>query len=359
MRQDHRFALVSSLVWLAVCLGGCGSGDDGKTGGAAASGNEPGDGGGTGGEGGLGDPGVGGQAGVENGKGFDESNPGIRLEFSVGSATAIGQDACFLVGTVWPSVREDFDAPSKSGEVPLETCQVEGPNVPSCSGQQDCAAEQQCIPRTNQDGAAIADTEHCETPRARLKVGPISVTGFVSGPKTLVYNAGKNGAYTTMGGDGSIQCPELGFGVNYTLEGQGAEEVGLGPFSGVVRMGPRMELTRPAMINLPMGVPGIEASVSKDLVLEWTGSDAGVEVSISLSGNPLAGGGSTIVCRTLDKGTFTIPAAMVQAANLGAMAMANMLEIRRVVRGSASGSGMTSHNVETMQLVAIQVAKRP
>ena len=65
-----------------------------------------------------------------------------------------------------------------------------------------------------------------------------------------------------------------------------------------------------------------------------------------------------IVCRTHDSGTFTIPAAMVQTAQLGDMAFLNTLTLERRETGTVSGSGVTANNVESVQSLIINVSKQ-
>ncbi len=58
-------------------------------------------------------------------------------------------------------------------------------------------------------------------------------------------------------------------------------------------------------------------------------------------------------------GSFTIPAAMVQAAQLGDMAFLNMLTLERTGEGTVSGDGLTSSRIGTVLTAVINVAKLP
>ncbi len=344
--------LRGSVAWVAVVAltltAGCGSSDGGTSPGGTA-----GAGGGTGGSGGA----AGGSGGAST---FDPQNPGLRMSFSIGVALLMGESKAFAGGAFTITGREDVAPAAQTPQVPMETCQVTTTEyTPSCTGQQDCAAEQQCVPETDANGSAIPNSNHCATPRTPLNVGPFTVTGFASGPKTLTYNSGQKGAYTTPGGDGSIDASELAFGTTYSFQGNGDSSQKLGAFTGQVRLGPQMQLTQPAMVTLPSGMSGIQASVSQDLVLAWSGSDPGAEVVITLTGASMSGAGATVTCRTADKGTFTIPAAMVQAAQLGDTAFFNMLNIQRTVAGTVSGDGLTSSEISTLQTALLNVAKQP
>ena len=73
----------------------------------------------------------------------------------------------------------------------------------------------------------------------------------------------------------------------------------------------------------------------------------------------MSGESHTITCRTLDSGSFTIPAAMVQAAHLDNMAMLNSITFERKNIGTVSGEGITSHGIETVQSAVVNVGKAP
>jgi len=355
-------------VWM-LGMPSCGSGEeqDAASGGAGAAGSggqEQGGtgagttgGGGSGGSGGAEQGGTGGSGGEGN---FDPNNPGIRMTFTVGVALLMGQPATFAAGAFLPTAREDLEAGPNQPSVPLGSCEETTTTyTPTCTGPQDCAPEQQCLPETDMNGKPIANSESCVTPRSPIDVGPFTMTGFASGPKTLSYNAQQKGAYTTPGGDGTIPYGDLGFDRIYEFEGAGDASKGLGSFHGKVRLGPEFRLTSPSMVSLPIGVDGIQVSVSQDLALTWSGADQDKELTITLTGATMNGQSHTITCRTMDTGAFTIPAAKVQAAQLGDMAFLNMLTFERNERGEATGEGMTSHDISTMQTAVINVAKLP
>jgi len=355
-------------AWAAMLalVSGCGSSDGGSSagGGASATGGGGGDtggsGGSTGGSGGATGGDGGATSGGSGGSSFDPERPGISMSFTVGAALLMGQPTTFAAGAFMATAREDLEPPPSKPLVPLETCEVsETTYTPSCKGPQDCAPEQQCVPETDMNGAAIPNSEHCATPRSPIDVGPFTVSGFASGPKTMAYNAQQNGAYTTPGGDGTVPHADVAFDTTYTFEGEGDSAQGLGPFSGSVRLAPELVLTSPPQVQTQMGVPAIEASVTQDLTLVWSGSDPGAEVTITLAGGSFNGESHSVVCRTADAGGFTIPAAMVQAAQLGDMAFLNMLTIERPTSGSVTGDGITHHDIGTIQTAVINVAKKP
>jgi hypothetical protein len=281
------------------------------------------------------------------------------MSLYIGVTLMMGQPVTLAAGSFMITGREDLEAAPVSPSIPLETCQpTEVVYTPACAGPQDCAPEQQCLPRTDNNNAPIPNSERCVTPRSPLDVGPFTITGFASGPKTLTYNAGQSGGYTTPGGDGTIPYEDLAFGVTYTFEGAGDAAQRLGSFTGELRFSPELALTQPPLTQLPIGFAGVQVSVSQDLVLAWSGSNPGAEMTISLTGATM-NESHTISCRTVDSGSFTIPAAMVQAAQLGDMAFLNLLTIERNDAGFATGEGLTSHDITGIQTAIINVAKLP
>lgn len=375
----HRTIAWVSLVSLTLAAG-CGSDSDadsgssggssgsagaaGSGGGSAGSAGESGSGGtaGSGGSGGGsgGQAGTGGTAGSGGSSNFDPDNPGVRMVFDVGVALMMGQPATFAAGAFMHTGREDVDPPPEPAKVPLETCEeTEVVYTATCSGPGDCPPDQQCVPETDMDGNPIPNSEHCATPRTPMDVGPFTMEGFASGPKTMAYNPGQNGAYTTPGGDGTIPYADLAFDATYTFSGDGDASQGLGAFSGELYLSPEIKLTSPEMVTLPIGFDGIQVSETEDLTLEWDGSDPGAELTITLTGSSMSGESHTITCRTADSGSFTIPAAMVQAAMLGDMAFLNMLTFERTDEGTVSGDGITSHRIGAVQTAVINVAKVP
>ena len=285
---------------------------------------------------------------------------GYHFFFDLGSVLLMGQTVDMAAGGFWPTAREDFDPP-REPDVPLGTCVTDPASPgPTCATNADCAPEQQCVPDKDSNGQAIAGTEHCETPRTLMNVGPFTVDGFVSGPTDFAYNSGQSGAYTTANpGDGSVPASEFQYDTDYTISGSGDPTQGIGAFGGTVHFPPELALTSPAVGTVgSMGLPGFHVSVSQDLVLEWSGADPDLVIKVTLTGGT-QNTGKSVVCRLMDTGTVTIPAAQVAEANLGPMALTNMLELRREVPGTASGEGLTFTRVTATQAITYNLAKDP
>jgi len=292
---------------------------------------------------------------------FNPDDPGIHLFLSLGSILMMSQPIEMAIGGFLPTAREDFDEAPEAEQIPLDTCRVweESTPTPTCEDDADCAPEQQCLPEYDDGGAPIAGTESCVTPRELLDLGPFTVEGFATGPIELTYNAGQSGAYTAPGTDGTLPAGTMAFDTTYTFSGAGNADYDLGPFEGELYVAPAMELTSPPMVELPMGgMFGIEASPTEELALEWTGENADGELLINLTGASISGDtGGTIECRVSDDGEFTIPAEMVEAAQLGDMAFLNMLTIDRRATGTASGEGLTFRAIDAIQTSIINVIK--
>ncbi len=297
-------------------------------------------------------------AAQQDGSIFDPDHPGIRVVFNIGASLMLAQSVNFAAGAFVYTGREDLSPVPGPEPVPFETCEVQGPLYHStCSGPDDCAPEQDCVPERDARGNPIEDSLHCETPRTPMDVGPFVVEGFASGPITMVYNASQHGGYTPEGTDGTLPDEEMVFDTVYTFHGDGDPNVGLGAFSGEVPMQPQLLLTQPPLTDVGMGMRGIEVDETQDLVLNWDGQDPGAEVTISLSGATMGDENHVIVCRTHDSGTFTIPADMVAAAQLGESAFLNTLTIERKKQGHVTGEGITSSDIGSVQSLIVNVAK--
>jgi hypothetical protein len=291
---------------------------------------------------------------------FDPDDPGIHLFLSLGSILMMSQPVEMAIGGFLPTAREDFDEVPAGEEIPLDTCRVyeEVAATPTCEDASDCAPEQECVPDYDDGGAPIPGTEHCATPREPLDLGPFTVEGFATGSIEMSYNAGQSGAYTAPGTDGTLPAGTLVFDTTYTFHGDGSAEHDLGPFTGEIYVAPALELVSPPMVELPMGgMFGIEANPAEELALEWTGENADGELFISLAGGSASGDGGSIECRVSDDGEFTIPAEMVEAAQLGDIAFLNMLTIDRRATGTASGDGLTFRAIDAIQTSLINVIK--
>jgi hypothetical protein len=287
---------------------------------------------------------------------FDPDNPGIYLFLTLGGLEMMGQPMELAVAGFLPAAREDFEA-DEDDDTPLDTCAVVSQDTPvgECVTSEDCAPEQECVPEYDDEGNPEPGTEHCETPRDLLDVGPMTLEGANTGALTLTYNSGQSGAYTVTGTDGSLNAGTLAYDTTYTFYGDGDSAQGLDGFSGELYMPSELVLTAPAMEDVGWGMQGITASLTSDLTLSWTGSSDGL-VNVDLAGSSFEGDSGAIHCVAEDDGAFTIPAAMVTEAHLGELAMLNLLTLERATEGSAEGGGLTISAVDTTQTLLIFVA---
>jgi hypothetical protein len=286
---------------------------------------------------------------------FDPEDPGVYVFLTLGGLEMMGQVIELALGGFAPAAREDFE-PAEADDTPLDTCVVVAQTSPvgECVTDEDCAPEQECVPDYDDQGNPEPGTEHCETPRDLIDVGPMTLEGSNSGPLTLSYNMGQSGAYTVSGTDGTLNAGTLAYGVTYTFHGEGDSTQGLGAFSGEVVMPPQLALTSPPMGDIGMGFEGIAVSTTSDLTLAWTGSSDGV-LKLDLAGASMTGESGAIHCVLEDDGAHTIPAAMVAEAQLGELAMLNMLTLERATRGSAEGEGLSISAVDTTQTLLLFV----
>ncbi len=290
---------------------------------------------------------------------FDPDNPGIHFFVSLGAVLVMSQPTELAVGGFLPSAREDFDESAEKAEITLDSCAISdgAAPTPSCENSAECAPEQECLPDYD-DGEPIAGTEHCVTAREPLDLGPFTIEGFATGAIEMTYNAGQNGAYTAPGTDGTLNAGTLAFDADYTIHGAGNSAAGLGEIHGELYLAPALALTAPPMVDVGLGgMLGIEASPSQDLVLRWSGGNATGELQINLAGGSMGGEGGSIDCRVTDDGEFTIPAAMVAAAQLGDTAFFNALTVERSGKGSASAAGLTFRAIDVIQTLVISVVK--
>ncbi|MFH1463442.1 MAG: hypothetical protein ABIO70_03565 [Pseudomonadota bacterium] len=286
---------------------------------------------------------------------FDPDDPGVYMFLTLGGLEMMGQPMELAVAGFAPAAREDFEA-DDADDTPLDTCVVVSQTTPvgECVTSEDCAPEQECVPDYDDDGNPEPGSEHCETPRDLMDVGPLTLEGANTGTLTLTYNSGQSGAYTVAGTDGTVNAGTLAYDTTYTFSGDGDPAKGLEGFSGEVYMPSQLVLTAPAMGDVGWGMEGITASTTADLALAWTGSSDGV-VNVDLAGASFDGSSGAIHCVVEDDGAFTIPAAMVAEANLGELAMLNMLTLERATEGRAAGGGLSITAVDTTQTLLVFV----
>lgn len=347
--------LVAALVLLPAC------GDDATEPGPPGGGGTAGTGA-TGGSGGSGGDGAGTTGGGGSGGGFDPDSAGINMMLMLGGIEMMSQPMEMAVAVFMPSAREDFEPDDGPAPIPMDTCvvQEETPTTPSCTNNEECAPEQQCLPsESDENGNPIPGTEKCLTPREPIDVGPLTVEGFSTGAIELDYNPGQSGAYTPPNSDGQVDPGTLAYDTTYTFQNAGSAEHELGALSGEVYMPAQFTLTSPPLVEMDMpGIYGFYIDASQDLTLLWSGPNPGGELRLSLSGGP-NGGGTPIACRLTDDGEFTIPAAQLQAVGLTPIAFFNMLTIERYGVGSATADGLTVQDISVMQTLLLNVASAP
>jgi hypothetical protein len=292
--------------------------------------------------------------------GFDEKNPGMFMFYDFGTTVMMGQLVGLGVGGFRPTAREDYCNEPEGLAIPIDTCTDQpAPKVaPQCTTKAECAPEQDCKPQTDTNNKPIPGTERCVTPQALVDVGPFSMTGFKDGPHTFQYNAQQHGAYTATS-DGQIPPAWIAYDADYAFQGAGSGDAGLGAFQGGFHFPAAFEITSPKPVDIPgmPGIPGIEVDPTKDLVLEWKGGDPAAVLAMNLTG--AGAGGKPISCRAKNDGSFTIPAAMVQEAKLGAFAFFNMLEIRMDLVGPpVTGQGITVSKISVLQTMLLNPIKK-
>lgn len=288
---------------------------------------------------------------------FNPDDPGVHMFLMLGNIEMMASPIELAVAGFGPAAREDFEA-EDADTTPLDGCVFVAATEPvgECSGPEDCAPEQECVPDYDDDGSPEPGSEHCETPRSLMDVGPLNLEGPSAGPLTLTYNASQDGAYTKAGTDGTLPGGTLAFDTTYSFSGSGDSAQGIGPFSGEVYLPERLALTSPAYQDVGMGMQGIKVNPTANLALTWSGSSEG-DLTVELAGGSMGGDTGSIHCRLVDDGAYTIPAAMVSQVPLGDMAFFNMLTLKRNTRGDAEADGLTIPKIDTTQSLILFVGK--
>ena len=286
---------------------------------------------------------------------FDPDDPGIYMFLTLGGIEMMGQPMELALGGFYPAAREDFEV-NEADETPLDTCEVVSQATPvgECVTDEDCAPEQSCVQDYDDEGNPEPGSEHCETPRDLIDVGSMTLEGANSGALTMSYNMGQSGAYTVAGTDGTVNAGTLAYDVTYTFNGDGDSAQGLGALTGELYMPAKLALSSPAMGDVGMGMEGITVTAGSDLTLTWTGSSDGV-LKVDLAGASFSGESGAIHCVLEDDGEHTIPADMVAQAQLGELALLNMLTLERATQGSAQAEGLSIAAVDTTQTLLLFV----
>ena len=300
--------------------------------------------------------------------GFDEQNPGFFGSFDLGLTLMMGNRFGFVAAYFQDTAREDYCKEAES-KIALDTCVVVDPNdrpTPQCTSDDQCSPEQQCRPRTN-DGNPIPCTEHCQTPRSPIDIGPIEVSGFKDGAITLEASAQDSNGYKAPG-DGTIPAAKFAFDTTYVVKGEGDAEKGVSGFQGEVELGPELTIVSPTLeeIEADVGIPGfppfptlgVVIDPAAELELKWTGGDGTGEISLELSSADMNASRGHIKCRLVDDGEFTISADLIKALNLGDSAFLNNMNIERVTKGTLTGDSFTRYEVNSRQVLLVNMQKK-
>lgn len=353
--------------------GGSGGDGGGDAGSEEDAGEEPEEDAGAGGSGGAGGGspntcGSGAPICSDVDQGFDEEEPGFFATFDLGVTLMMGNRIGLVAGTFQQTAREDYCKEPES-TIPLDTCVVVDPSdapAPQCSSDEQCSPEQKCLPRTR-DGQPIACTEHCQTPRSLLDIGPIEITGFTDGPLQLESNPDQSDAYVPPG-NGTVDPSKFAFATTYVIKGDGDPEQGVSSFEAEVELGPELAITSPELeqVEADMGIPGfppfpvVAMTVDPDaeLTLKWTGAVADGELSLELTAADVNASRGHIKCRVKDDGEFTIPAEMIEALDLGDSAFFNNLNVERITKGTLTGDSFTRYEINSRQVLIVNMAKK-
>jgi hypothetical protein len=291
--------------------------------------------------------------------GFNPDAAGIKFFFNFDVSLLVGTDIGVAVGGFEPTAREDYCNPTPTEVPDAGTCTfATAPATTSqCSSTDmtNCAPEQtECEPDTNAGGAAIPGTYHCVTPRSMLNVGPFTVTGFTTGPQVFTYNASQQGGYMSTGG-GTEPLADIAFDAGYAIAGDGSVPQGLGPFTGSFQMAPEFKITSPSLVTFPSGMSGFDIDTTQDFTFTWTGGPPVASFTFVVS--TANAGGRGLTCNAPNTGSFTIPAATLQALNLSTTPLENALDIELTGTGTASGQGLTFTDIEIGQTFTVLLKK--
>ena len=297
---------------------------------------------------------------------FNPENPGYFVEFMIIDVNMANQPQTMAVGYFMKAAREDLNPHGGIDESTLDTCvfgeAVE--SVPQCTSKEDCAPEQDCVPETDNNGQAIANSEHCETPnRASLDVGPVQISGFNGGPYTFAYEPGDQ-AYKLNGtGDGSIPGDMIAYGVDYTIIGENMIPDDLDSLSATFTMPPSFAISEP--VPQPGSGAGfgdiINVTPGEPLTMKWAGNNGYGYIDVNFVVMKSLAEQVSITCRMIDDGEFTIPAEFTSAMQLSAtdssnplgemLGMMNMITVNRHVEAPITGDGITAGTFSAEQMV--------
>jgi hypothetical protein len=293
-------------------------------------------------------------------KEFDPDNPGYTVDFVFLDMFMMGDPMNMIVGYVMKTAREDLKEEVSAVTQPLNTCVMgeSAPRVPECTSHDDCAPEQECHPRTDNNGAPIANSERCITPdRESLDVGPIVISGFAAGQQTFLYEPGDQVYKLNGQGDGSVDPSLMTYSADYGLYAENPTPADLDTFSGEFYIGSKFELTSHQVVQGDM-FPTIHLDVTQPMTFTWTPSGMEGTVEISITAAETVNSVKTVSCLVEDNGSFTIPFEFASQLifGTGMMAqMANMLTMSRDNTSYISGDTVSAGKITLDQIVLVNI----
>ncbi len=243
---------------------------------------------------------------------YDPENPGYKIDFSVAVIVAMGQTMAVAGGAVTNAAPEDFDEEKASPAVLGKCVYVESVDAaPECSSKADCVYDQECVPDYDNDGNAIKNSEHCETPRESLQKGSYTLTSAGKGTQNFVWDS-SNSIFALEGSksDGSIDANLLPLAETVVFAGGGDD---IPDFEVSAYVPNYFSIVSPAPVaDSSTGMESITIDPTKeDLNLEWSPVDTSSVMNITIQGNK-----GTIYCLTEDTGKMTIPRDLLSQADI-------------------------------------------
>jgi len=268
---------------------------------------------------------------------FNPDDPGYTVEFYINSVLALSQATNATNGFIMKTVREETDKKEKKMP-PFGTCIFEENkgDQPECESDADCAPEQKCVV-DEINGMEMPDSEKCKTPdRAGLNEGPVTISGFTVGDVVMKW-AATDGVHKINGqGDGQIAKTMLNFDHEYSLKGDGGENIGA--FTGSVTFPPDFRLTSHELVDTQTG-KAVELDITKDIVIQWSDSAPGNPIQIAMTAN-----NGQVWCYVEDTGTLTIKLEDINKLEIGDGffgGMSNMITFLRNRKGKITGENIT------------------
>jgi len=296
---------------------------------------------------------------------FDIEHPGWTVEFNIIDTEMMGQGTSMAVGYFMKTAREDLEAEAAE-DTTLDTCVMgeSSPRVPSCTSNEDCAPEQECVPEYR-DGQPIENSEHCATPgRESLNVGPVMIAGFNGGPYEFAYEPNDQLYKLNGTGDGSIDRSIIAYNTEYTITGENMDAEDLRSLSAKFTMPPALSLIEPQMVEGGTFGAAVEIDNTKPITFKWesNGGKGYIDITIMAAQNIMSP--VSVTCKVIDDGEFTVPAEFASQLVFGGggddmmsqmVQMMNMITMDRHSEAPITGEGISSGKVSSEQLVMINV----